>query len=120
MKHPDKNINVQDLFLAIKPLNPKINITTIYRNLDQLENEGIIMMHRLPDGEEKVYQYVIPKRDCSHHLHLYCKKCGAIIHLDCDFMDELKTHLLAEHGFLIDTQQSMIMGLCENCRRKEE
>ena len=35
----------------------------------------------------------------AKHLHLKCVQCGRIYHLDCHFMDEVRAHLMAEHGF---------------------
>ena len=53
------------------------------------------------------------------HLHLKCTRCGRLFHLDCDFMDELRQHLLEEHGFLLQCSGDLLHGLCQECAAKE-
>ena len=38
---------------------------------------------------------------------------------DCDFMDELRQHLLEEHGFLLQCSGDLLHGLCQECAAKE-
>ena len=49
------------------------------------------------------------------HLHLKCVQCGRIYHLDCHFMDEVRAHLMAEHGFTLQCEGSVLYGLCRHC-----
>ena len=42
-----------------------------------------------------------------------------LFHLDCDFMDELRQHLLEEHGFLLQCSGDLLHGLCQECAAKE-
>ena len=65
-------VSVSDIEEYLKDEGIRINTTTVYRYLDKL---------------------------CTEHLHLKCIKCGKIVHLDCDFMDELREHLYQDHGF---------------------
>ena len=48
-----------------------------------------------------------------------CIKCGKIVHLDCDFMDELKEHLYRDHGFRLQCSGDMLHGICQDCEKKE-
>ena len=75
------------------------NPTTVYRYLDKLAGE----------------QYVDEGRHCREHLHLKCVQCGRIYHLDCHFMDEVRAHLMAEHGFTLQCEGSVLYGLCRHC-----
>ena len=71
-------------------------------------------------GEKAVFQYVDEGRHCREHLHLKCVQCGRIYHLDCHFMDEVRAHLMAEHGFTLQCEGSVLYGLCRHCAQKEE
>ncbi|MBP3256302.1 MAG: transcriptional repressor [Clostridia bacterium] len=97
--------------------NEKINIglTTIYRFLNSLEKQGKVRIEL--KEHTKYYQYIF--EECEHHYHLKCKRCGKIIHLDCEEFEELKEHVLKEHGFVIDSKFE-IYGLCEKCYKKME
>ena len=39
----------------------------------------------------------------------------SIYHLDCHFMDEVRAHLMAEHGFTLQCEGSVLYGLCRHC-----
>ena len=69
-------------------------------------------------GEKAVFQYVDEGRHCREHLHLKCVQCGRIYHLDCHFMDEVRAHLMAEHGFTLQCEGSVLYGLCRHCAQK--
>ena len=71
-------------------------------------------------GEKAVFQYVDESRHCREHLHLKCVQCGRIYHLDCHFMDEVRAHLMAEHGFTLQCEGSVLYGLCRHCAQKAE
>ena len=79
------------------------------------------MMKYVADkGEKAVFQYVDEGRHCREHLHLKCTGCGRIYHLDCRFMDEVRAHLMAEHGFVLQCEGSVLYGLCRACAHQAE
>jgi len=92
----------------------------VYRYLDKLAGEQRIMKCVADKGEKAVFQYVDEGRHCREHLHLKCVQCGRIYHLDCHFMDEVRAHLMAEHGFTLQCEGSVLYGLCRHCAQKEE
>lgn len=94
-----------------------MNITTIYRYLDKLAKEGTVMKYVAEKGSQAVYQYVEMGHHCEEHLHLKCVSCGCIIHLECAFMDEIAEHVLKDHGFTLQCKNSIIYGLCRECRK---
>ncbi len=118
-KHEDEMICASDILERMRSDGLTINQATVYRNLDRLEEAGTIRGHRLCDKGEKYYQYLSAGHDCPHHLHLYCKSCGRVIHLDCAFMKNIQSHLQKDHGFLLDCGYSVLVGLCDECRKKE-
>ena len=78
-----------------------------------------ILEHLEEQGAKAVFQYVDESRHCREHLHLKCVQCGRIYHLDCHFMDEVRAHLMAEHGFTLQCEGSVLYGLCRHCAQKE-
>ena len=111
-ENSDRTVDVNDIRCAV---GGNLNITTIYRYLDKLTSDGTVMKYVAENGTRAVYQFVEEARHCEDHLHMQCTKCGAIIHLDCSFMDEFAEHVLREHGFRIQCRNSIIYGLCEKC-----
>ena len=59
------------------------------------------------------------EKKCTEHLHLKCIRCGKVVHLDCDFMDEFKEHLYKDHGFRLHCSGDMLHGIFQDCENKK-
>lgn len=118
--HENKRISAGDIYRAQNAAGLGANKATVYRNLDRLCAEGRITFYRHRDSDEKYYQLCREDHSCESHLHVYCKDCGAVIHLDCAFMDEIRDHLQKDHGYLLDCNASSLVGLCPECQKKRK
>lgn len=115
-KNSDRTVTVADIDGYLKECDSEVNITTIYRYLDKLAGEGTVIKYVAEKGGKAVYQYVEQGHRCDEHLHIKCVKCGCIVHLECDFMDEIAEHILRDHGFALQCKNSILYGTCEKCR----
>lgn len=92
-----------------------ISEPTVFRTLTYLTEEGLLKRFTGPHGA--VYQYI----GCGgHHMHLKCKACGSLVHLECSFAEEILRHFSEEHHFMLDEEDTIFYGFCDNCRRKTE
>jgi Fur family ferric uptake transcriptional regulator len=89
--------------------------TTVYRHLEKLAASGMIRKYVLRDGKSACYQYIDHKTNCREHFHLKCERCGTLIHVDCDFLDEVGRHLRCQHHFQINTLKTVFYGTCKKC-----
>ena len=117
-ENKERAVNANDILKVLNNGGNDVNITTVYRYLDKLTESGQVMKYIAENGARAVYQYVEDDHHCQEHLHLQCTKCGAIVHLDCSFMDEIAEHVSLEHGFKIQCRNSIIYGVCRNCLEK--
>ena len=117
-ENKDRTVNANDILNRLNDQGNDVSITTIYRYLDKLTESGEVMKYIAENGTRAVFQYVGEKQHCEEHLHLQCVRCGAILHLDCDFMDEISEHVMNEHGFRIQCRNSIIYGECSRCLEK--
>lgn len=87
--------------------------STVYRIVSDLVGEG--RLTRLSDGRTRhcTYQYV-GTDECHGHLHLKCKGCGRLVHLDDAVSEKLEKAVLKVGGFLID-EGALLYGTCEKC-----
>ncbi len=108
IKTKTKEFTVKDLYIE---LNQEIGLTTIYRLVDKLVEEGTI------NKNDNYYQY-LGHCDCDNHFYLKCNNCGKLIHVDCDCINELMEHISVEHQFIPDKEGIIIHGLCEKCLSK--
>lgn len=111
----DRAISASDIIEHMKEIGSSVNQTTVYRYLDKLILENIIVKYADVSGEKSVYQYIQNKNDCVNHLHLKCKECGKLIHMDCEFIDDFSKHLLNNHDFQIQYEGNMLYGICKDC-----
>jgi Fur family ferric uptake transcriptional regulator len=92
-----------------------IGQTTVYRNLETLAGEGVLLKHAMPSGSGAYFQYLAHGAREPEHYHLLCTQCGGVTHLDCDFLNKLFAHLRREHKFDFDKQKTVFYGHCEKC-----
>lgn len=116
----DKAVTIGDIQDNLTENNIEINISTIYRYLEKLEGQGLILKTVMGKREQACFQYIGERDECHNHLHMKCEKCGMILHLDCGFMQEIAQHVMKEHGFMINCHDSYLTGLCEECRKKKK
>lgn len=89
--------------------------TTVYRQLENLINEGKIKKLTPHKGKSFLYQYIDENLDCENHMHLRCVRCGKYIHLSCEFMTQVSDHIIEHHDFVVDNAKTEILGLCKDC-----
>ena len=116
-KHSDEDVSVKDIENYLCNENDiNVNLTTIYRYLEKLERSGSVLKHSDEKNKKTTFQYVVPDGSCHEHLHMKCSVCGKIYHMDCEFMEEFKKHIEQHHGFKLECKNSMLYGLCSNCK----
>ena len=92
-----------------------IGTATIYRQLERFVEEGKVRKYILGPGESACYAYA-EDRQCASHFHCKCEMCGRLIHMDCEELREIQTHLLEQHGFAWDAGKTVFYGICDQCR----
>lgn len=118
--HKDMRFTANDIIKQATIDSCSFDQATVYRNLEKLVKNGVLLKFKATGEESNQYQVVEDTGHCHHHLHLQCRKCGKIIHLDCGFMDTIEEHLSDEHGFSINCNDSVIIGLCNDCQKGED
>ncbi|MGN0370930.1 MAG: Fur family transcriptional regulator [Butyrivibrio sp.] len=114
----DKLVTVNDIDEFLKNEGVEVNLSTIYRFLNKLSDKGELMKYVAGKGEMSSFQYIGgEEKHCKEHLHLHCTGCGKIIHLECSFMNEISSHIMNHHGFMLQCESSVLYGLCEDCRK---
>jgi len=114
----DRSVSVSEIKRCMTETGCKVNLSTIYRYMDKLVEEGSVLKYSIDKGEKASFQYIEPEHNCHCHLHLQCVKCGKIIHLNCGFMEEIETHIGKYHGFTIQCDNSVLYGVCQECKEK--
>lgn len=94
---------------------PTLSLSTIYRNLEALEEVGVVS-HTHLDHRSPTYHL----SDHADHLHLVCLSCGAVIESAVTAADPLVGNLLSLHGFVPDVKHMAIHGWCAACSARTD
>jgi len=90
------------------------SVSTVYRLISRLCDEGVLHKHAR-DGSRKFYYQYVKSCECEAHLHLQCEGCGRIIHMDDSTSERMLLEVLERSGFRVDAARALVPGLCSGC-----
>ena len=64
---------------------------------------------------EYLYQF-FDIQSCRNHIHLSCKKCGKIFHMENQVADSFINEISESQGFNISKAETTLYGLCAQCK----
>jgi len=105
------HVSAEEIYSQVVAKYPNVNISTIYRTLELLEQLGLVTETDLGGGRVRYHP-----ADKGHHHHLICQKCGAVIDLDEATLSPLRDALLRQYDFTADLRHLGIFGRCKKCR----
>jgi Fur family ferric uptake transcriptional regulator len=114
---PGAHITVGDVCAYFKDRGDQIGQSTVYRQLESLVDEGLVNKYIIDGLSPACFEYIgaDSHTDAEVCYHCKCEKCGTLIHLHCEELEELRSHMLTEHRFRIDPKRTVFYGLCERC-----
>ena len=95
----------------VRESSSAVNLSTVYRTLEVLEDIGLIRHAHLSD-RAPTYHSV----HGHEHFHLVCRNCQAVISVDPDVLSPLLQRLDTDHGFTADIGHLTVFGTCASCR----
>jgi Fur family ferric uptake transcriptional regulator len=103
------HLSVEDLAVAVQSRTPDVHVSTIYRNIEDLERLGVVTHSHLGHGPV-AYQLA-----SMAHAHFVCESCGVRIEAPDTMFGSLARSAKADLGFTIDPHHFAIQGRCANC-----
>jgi Fur family transcriptional regulator, ferric uptake regulator len=101
--------SVEDLAAAVQARAPDVHLSTVYRNLEELERLGVIVHTHLGHGPA-TYQLAT-----DAHSHLICERCGRRIEAPEELFADLAREAADRYGLTIDPRHFAILGRCADC-----
>jgi Fur family transcriptional regulator, ferric uptake regulator len=89
---------------------PEVDLATVYRTLELLEDIGMVRHTHLGHGAP-AYR---PAED--DHIHVVCHECGSVVDAPAELTDDLERRLRDERGFAIDRAHFTVFGRCATCQ----
>jgi Fur family peroxide stress response transcriptional regulator len=110
----DAHPTAEDVYKAVRPLEPKISLATVYKALDALVEAGLLTKIATSDGPCRY--------DCrgEAHYHFYCLNTRQIVDLptpyDPRLLDKLDPQLvsgLRRQGFEVTGYRLELLGIAQ-------
>lgn len=101
----------QELHADLVARGSSVGLTTVYRNLQGLADDGVVDVLLGPRGESMF-------RKCAtdaHHHHLVCTSCRRSVEVDSSELEDWAEATAEEHGFTILGHVAELFGLCRRC-----
>jgi len=114
-----RRLVLEALYRAEGPLTAEqiagdIDIASVYRNLDTLEEIGLVRHAHLGHGAGLYTRASVGARE-----YLLCDACGAVLAVDPERLDGVRELLRAEFGYEARFTHFPIAGLCPECMKDE-
>jgi Fur family ferric uptake transcriptional regulator len=110
------HITAQEVYEAAQKRLPGLNLATVYRTLESLQQAGLIDLF-LPGTSQARFSL----RDPDHpHCHLVCTGCRQEYELPASWAQRLSAEVRAQLGFEIDASHLTLTGLCRKCAGSDQ
>lgn len=103
------HLTAEELAEAVQARAPDIHLSTVYRNLDELQRLGVVVHSHLGHGPA-TYQLA-----SQAHAHFICEECEATVEAPVGLFSGLAKSVKSNLGFEIDPRHFAILGRCARC-----
>jgi Fur family transcriptional regulator, ferric uptake regulator len=101
----------EDIYDDVRLTARGVNVSTVYRTLELLEQLGLVTHTHLSHGAPSYHL-----ADETEHVHLVCRQCERVTQIGQSDVRPLVTALEEAHGFKTDVGHLTVFGLCAECR----
>ena len=108
------HLSIEELYTAVKKVNPRVGYATVYRTLKLMTESGIAFERRFGDG---LTRYELAD-DEAHHDHLICIECGRITEWEEPEIEQLQEKVALRYGYELRSHKHEMYGVCPDCRAK--
>lgn len=102
---------VEEILAEVRRTASGVNITTVYRTLELLEEIGLVTHVHLQHASPTYHATDIG----PEHVHLVCRGCHRIIEEPVDIVQPVVREAARRHGFTVDVTHLAVFGLCRAC-----
>ncbi len=109
-----RHATVDQLAVAVQRTHPDVNLSTVYRTLDTLEEARLVTHAHLHHGSPTYHSV-----EDVPHLHLVCTECGRVDQQPIAVAMGLADQLQQAAGFAMDVTHLAVHGRCADCLARE-
>jgi Fur family ferric uptake transcriptional regulator len=105
--------SAQQIYARLREQGEQVGLTTVYRHLQVLSEDGTVDTIR-DAGGETLYRRC---RTGTHHHHLTCRNCGTSVEVEGRAVEKWAEQVAAGAGFSDVGHTVELFGLCPACSR---
>jgi Fur family ferric uptake transcriptional regulator len=99
-----------EVYAEVRSHSSAINLSTVYRTLELLDELGLIHHAHLSDRAPTYHSTT-----GHEHSHLVCRGCRKVISVEREDMESALGPLASRHGFVPDYGHLAVFGTCRDC-----
>jgi Fur family transcriptional regulator, ferric uptake regulator len=99
-----------EILTAVREESGAVNISTVYRTLELLEELGLVRHVHITDRAPTYHSAAAPE-----HVHLVCRVCKGITEIRPDAVSGMVDALSDQYGFSTDIGHLTVFGTCRSC-----
>lgn len=107
-------ITAEQIFMKLGRQEVPTSLSTVYRELDSLENSGLVSKMKISDSSKALYEY----NRMIHKHYLICLGCKKMIEIDACPLKSFEEKLEEQTHFTITDHKLDLYGYCPECRAK--
>ncbi len=119
LENNGKHLSAEEVYNLVKREAPDVGLATVYRTLELFQEFDLIQTIDFGDGRKR-YEFGTESGGTHHHHHLICIKCGSIIEVNEDLLEELENRVSIKHNFTVTDHQLKIFGVCDQCNKQNK
>jgi len=109
----DAHYSVDDLYTAVRRVNPRVGYATVYRTLKLLKECGLAAERHFEQGQAR---YEPTEETSQHHDHMICERCGKIVEFNSEEIERQQERIARFLGFVVSHHRMELYGICSDCR----
>lgn len=106
----DDHVSADDILERVQAKAPDVNMSTVYRTLEALEDVGIVYHTHLGHS---MSQWHVAREEA--HQHLVCERCGSVQRIGLEAFLPYQRAVEKRHGFRADPRHFAVFGRCRAC-----
>lgn len=105
----------EDVLAEVRRSSSAINLSTVYRNLEFLEELGLVRHAHLSDRVSTYHS-----TSGHEHFHIVCRKCQRVSSVEPDVAAPLVEWLRKDYDFEADLGHLTVFGECTTCEEQPD
>ena len=106
-------VSAEQIAAGLGGTRTALDLTSVYRNLERLEQLGIVRHLHAGHGPGR---YVLAS--AGEREYLACERCGNVVDAAPDQLDDVREQIASRFGYQVRFTHFPLVGLCQACSRE--